>query len=41
VCGGVGQAKGHNEILIKNVSGREGYFWNIFWTDFNLMIARY
>jgi hypothetical protein len=40
VCGGVGQAEGHNKILIKTVSYRESCFWNIFQTDFNLMVAR-
>jgi hypothetical protein len=37
---GVGQAEGHNKILIKTVSCRESSFWNIIRTDFNLMITR-
>jgi hypothetical protein len=40
VCEGVGQAEGHNQILIKTVSGRESCFWNIFQIDFNLMVVR-
>jgi hypothetical protein len=40
VCGGVGQAKGHDKILIETVSCRESSFWNIFRENFNLMIAR-
>jgi hypothetical protein len=38
--GGVGQAEGHNKILIETVSCIESSFWNIFRTNFNLMIAR-
>jgi hypothetical protein len=40
VCGGVGQAEGHNKILIETVSCRESSFWNIFRTNFNLMMTR-
>jgi hypothetical protein len=40
VCGGVGQAEGHNKILIETVSYRESGFWNIFRMDFNLMITK-
>jgi hypothetical protein len=40
VRGAVGQAEGHNKILIETVSYRESSFWNIFRTDFNLMITR-
>jgi hypothetical protein len=40
VCGGIGQAKGHNKILIKTVSCTESCFWNIFQMDFNLMVTR-
>jgi hypothetical protein len=37
---GIGQAEGHNKILIETVSHRESSFWNVFRVDFNLMIAR-
>jgi hypothetical protein len=37
---GIGQAEGHNKILIETVSYGESSFWNIFWANFNLMITR-
>jgi hypothetical protein len=40
VCGGIGQPEGYNKILIEIVSCGESSFWNIFWMNFNLMIAR-
>jgi hypothetical protein len=40
VSGGVGQTKGHHQILIKTVSGGESSLWDIFFTDLDLMIAR-
>jgi hypothetical protein len=40
VSGGVSQPKGHHQILIETVSGGESSFWDIFFMDLNLMIAR-
>jgi hypothetical protein len=40
VSRGVGQTKGHHQILIKIVSGGESSLWDIFLTDLDLMIAR-
>jgi hypothetical protein len=39
-CGGVGQTKGHHQILIEVVSSEESSLRDIFFTDLDLMIAR-
>jgi hypothetical protein len=40
VSGGIGQTKGHHQILIETVSGGESSLRDIFFIDLNLMIAR-
>jgi hypothetical protein len=40
VRGGIGQAEGHNKILIETVSYGESSFLNIFRANFNLMITK-
>jgi hypothetical protein len=40
VSGGVGQTKGHYQILIKTISGGESSLWDIFFMDLDLMIGK-
>jgi hypothetical protein len=40
VSGGIGQPKGHHQILIETISGGESGLCYIFITDLNLMIAK-
>jgi hypothetical protein len=40
VSRGIGQTKGHHQILIETVSGGERSLWDIFFMDLSLMIAR-
>jgi hypothetical protein len=36
----IGEAKGHDGVLIETISSRESRFWNIFLTNLNLMITQ-
>jgi hypothetical protein len=40
VSGGIGQTKGHYQMLIETVSGGESSLWDIFFTYLNLIIAK-
>jgi hypothetical protein len=40
VSGGIGQTKGHHEILIETLLGGKSSLSDIFFTDLDLMIAR-
>jgi hypothetical protein len=40
MSGGIGQTKGHHQILTETVSSGESNIWDIFFMDLNLRIAR-
>jgi hypothetical protein len=40
VSGGIGQPKGHHQILIVTIMGGESSLWDTFIMDLNLMVAR-
>ena len=35
----IGEAEGHDSEFIETISSREGRFWNIFFSDLDLMIT--